>query len=89
MTKSEFEYFHQLLTRSDIFCLQETWLEDQDKVVDFPGYSHFRSERKNKEKSSKKFWGALVYYKTKLSNKIERTPSANGTSFGSNLMQQI
>ena len=47
LRKSEFNNLHQLLTSSDIFCLQETWLENQDKV-DFPGSSHFRSERKKR-----------------------------------------
>ena len=54
-TKSKLDDFENLVKNCHIFCLQETWLENQE-AINVSGFEHFRSERVKKQKSTQKFW---------------------------------
>ena len=66
----------QLISIYDIFCLQETYLE-QGQNVNLQGYEHFRSERTKKRKAVRNSGGVMILYKSNLISGITRMPSSS------------
>ena len=74
--KVQFNDFVQLVNQKDIFCLQETWLTETSAMC-IPGYSIFRSERKNNRRKNSGSGGVAVLFKTSISKGLQKICSSN------------
>ena len=72
--KLQYTDVQNLINSTHIFAIQESWLLPGEEI-NFPGYNHFKSNRKPKKKSRRGSGGLLVLYKTSLEKGITREKS--------------
>ena len=70
-TKSKLDEFENLVKNCNIFCLQETWLEDQE-AVNVSGFEHFRSERVKNKSARRNSGGILLFYRESILKGTEK-----------------
>ena len=75
-SKLKLNEFNQLVRRCDIFCLQETYLEN-DQKVSIPGYELLRSEQTKQKKARRNCGGVMVMYKSSLATGVTPVSSEN------------
>ncbi len=57
-----------LISKFDIYCIQECWIDSSVQDISMPGYEVYRGLRKKGNKK-KVFGGCLVFVKEELDNK--------------------
>ena len=72
---STFEFL-DIVREFDIFCMQETWLTNEQSFQ-VPGYNYFRSDRTKNKKAKRGSGGVVVLYKSELQPAIEKVKSNN------------
>ena len=75
-TKSKLDDFENLVKNCHIFCLQETWLENQE-AINVSGFEHFRSERVKNKRARRNSGGILIFYRESILKGIEKQSSAD------------
>ena len=73
-TKCKYVQFLNVVKKFDIFCIQESWLQEQ-QCFNIPGYHYYRSERVKHKRAKRGSGGIAILFKSKLQHGIVKIQS--------------
>lgn len=76
VNKCKHMFFLNLIKSYDIVCIQESWLKTNDQIS-IPGYSFFRSDRKQNKSNKRGHGGIVTFFKNNLKAGITKINSNN------------
>lgn len=72
--KCKYVDFVNVVKKFDLFCIQETWLQEQ-QCFNIPGYHFYRSDRKKHKRARRGSGGVVILFKNKLQHGLEKITS--------------